>query len=159
MDEPLKQRLVGAAVLALMAVVVIPLLLGEPEVPVDRAEKVPAVVPIPPPRPKPRPAPALPVAVVDQPVQTPSGAPATPAPGPASVTESGWVVQLATFSKEDNARTLKRQLSGLASTVTVERYGEYWRVVVGPFGSRASATKILSELEARTQLRGVLRKV
>jgi DedD protein len=171
MDEQLKQRLVGAAVLVIAAIVFVPMLLeGEPdmepavvsEVPVSPAREVTgtgtaSVEPSPPPR-----APQ-PTAMVEESPKTPASrgsAGGTPSPdtGSGTTTTSGFAVQLGTFSKAANATALRDRLAarGYAAFVKTEGSGSgaVSRVYVGPQKNRAAAEKELKKLLGETKLRG-----
>lgn len=126
MDEGLKQRIIGAVVLIIAAVVFLPMLLSGqdetvqvevdvPEAPVLAPQVIEPVAPAP--LPAPAEVPELPVALPDVPVDSapavvpsapvqpvapaPASAPepvATPAaPAPAPVASGDWVIQLGSF--------------------------------------------------------------
>ena len=167
MDDVLKQRLVGATVLAVFAVLIVPWLLGKPA-PAERERDHP--------RPVRKPlmvAPLAPSSSIQHPSETAKRelrvAPAVPltasqAPvkralvkAQAQVIGNGWFVQLAAFSSDANAQKLTRQLGKLGQSSDVRVDGAYWLVFAGPFKSQAGASKARSALERRTGLRGVVR--
>ena len=139
MDEGLKQRIIGAVVLIIAAVVFLPMLLSGqdetvqvevdvPEAPVLAPQVIEPVAPAP--LPAPAEVPELPVALPDVPVDSapavvpsapvqpvapaPASAPepvATPAaPAPAPVASGDWVIQLGSFSSAYNAYGLSKEL-------------------------------------------------
>lgn len=167
MDDVLKQRLVGATVLAVFAVLIVPWLLGKPA-PAERERDHP--------RPVRKPlmvAPLAPSSSIQHPSETakrePGLAPAVPliasqAPvrrAPVKLHKpaigNGWFVQLAAFSSDANAQKLTRQLGKLGQSSEVRIDGVYWLVFAGPFKAKVGASKARSALERRTGLRGVVR--
>ena len=179
MGERMKQRVIGAAVLVIAAVVFIPMLLDQQggEVP----EQVPRMVPSPSP---PSPPPALPpqdtdvrVVPLDQPIPVPAApaepapakskppakavtAPAPPAPAPKEPpVKSAFAVQLGSFSKAGNALGLRDKLKAKGYRAFVKTSGSVTRVYVGPQKNRAEAEKALKKLLADTKLKGIVVKV
>ncbi len=168
LDERLKQRLVGAAVLVLVAVIFVPMLLdqgdGDPKPPV-RITQQPPPEPMPPPLPedasarsvpldgKRMPAPAAP-AVPTPPAKTINkAAPVAPA---ATRSKPGFAVQVGSFSKVGNARGLRDKLVAKGYTAFVKSSGSVTRVYVGPQSSRGEADKVLKKLLAEHQLKGIV---
>jgi DedD protein len=172
MDEGLKRRLIGAAVLASLAVIFVPMLFEEPPVrpeplpplpePPPRndfasemlREEVPAVTPLapynPPPVVVPEPPPAPPVA---------AAAPAAPAPPVVAESEpakpriglTAWVVQAASLSSRENADKLAAKLraAGLPTPdpEMVDIKGKrFYRVRVGPVIERSEAEGMLDRV-------------
>lgn len=150
MDEGLKKRLIGAAVLASLAAIFVPMLFEEPpsEPPplpplpqrppvTDFAsemlrDEVPAVTPLAPP---------------DEPVEAPSADSApSPSPPPAEPRTglTAWVVQVASFESRENADKLVARLRE-ADLPTPDpelvdiRGKRYYRVRVGPVVERPEA--------------------
>lgn len=73
-----------------------------------------------------------------------------------------WVVQLASFKSKDNAYKLrdklrKKKYDAFVQRVLIDKRTLY-RVRVGPELKRESAEKILKRLQAETQLKGVIKK-
>jgi len=161
MDEGLKKRLIGAAVLASLAVIFVPMLFEEPPsrppplppLPqrppaVDFAsemlrEEVPAVAPL---------APVVPEPVVPEPVVDPAppGAPPPVAEAPRTGL-SAWVVQAASLSSQENAEKLVARLreAGLPTPdpELVDIKGKrFYRVRVGPVIERAEAEGMLDKV-------------
>jgi DedD protein len=161
MEEGLKRRLIGAAVLAALAVIFVPMLFEEPPPqapqlpplpapppPVDFAsemlrEEVPAVVP-PPAEPAPADAPAA--------VETPAAEPRTGL--------TAWVVQAASLSSRENADKLVARLRAeqlpTPDPELVDIKGKrYYRVRVGPVIERAEADAMVAKVSeiAGTQAR------
>jgi len=182
MDQKLKQRLVGAVVLISLAVIFIPIILEGPDdewsprvqeipvppqieyqtevelpVPAEPARETPAAQePAPPPvtpetsplRPEPEPAPA-PAAVK----------PAAPAAQPAAPSGS-WVIQVGSFSQKLNASGLRDRLkkAGYASYLQETSSGNVmaWRVLVGPYETRAAAEKQRDRITREHHLKGMV---
>ena len=150
MDERLKQRIIGAVVLIVAAVVFLPMLLSgqdetvqvevevpeaplldrEPIAPVEPAELPPApTVAAMPETLEPAPAPVEPVATPEPaPVIEPAPEPETvtaapePAPEPAPAATGDWVIQLGSFSSAANAE-------GLSQTLRTQGYNAYTHAV------------------------------
>jgi DedD protein len=171
MDERLKQRLVGAAVLVLAAVIFVPMLLdqgdGDPKPPARIIQQLP-LEPVPPPLPddasarsvpldsKPTvavPAPAAPAARKLPAKTVDKAAPVAPA---ATGMKPGFAVQVGSFSKAGNARGLRDKLVAKGYTVFVKSSGAVTRVYVGPQSSRGEAEKVLKKLLAELQLKGIV---
>lgn len=150
MDERLKQRIIGAVVLIVAAVVFLPMLLSgqdetvqvevevpeaplldrEPIAPVEPAELPPApTVAAMPETLEPAPAPVEPGATPEPaPVVEPAPEPETvtaapePAPEPAPAATGDWVIQLGSFSSAANAE-------GLSQTLRTQGYNAYTHAV------------------------------
>ena len=172
MDERLKRRLVGAAVLVLAAVVFVPMLLDQGG---GAPQQSPRMVPSPPPRIVPTQPPDDADARVvplnrNPPVAAPvpaEAAPPKPAPAedkpaartttaPAPGAPSGFAVQLGSFSKADNARGLRDKLVARGYKAFVKSSGSVSRVYVGPQRNRAEAEKMLKKLRTDTKLKGIV---
>ena len=151
MDEGLKKRLIGAAVLASLAVIFVPMLFEEPpprppplpafpEKPPTRdfasdmlRDEVPAVTPL-----------ASPVEI-EKPDDPPS---------PAEAPRTGltaWVVQVGSFSSAENAENLVKKLRDAALPTPdpelVDLRGQrYYRVRVGPVIQRAEAEGMVDKV-------------
>lgn len=175
MDDRMKQRLVGAAVLVIAAVIFVPMLLDEGE------EGAPQIVPAPriiQPEPLPADADARAVPLGDERAAAPApAAPAPPQPAPAppaprkeqppaktatapapakQATKSGYAVQLGSFTKAGNARGLRDKLAARGYAAFVKSTGSVTRVYVGPQPSRAAAEKMLKKLHKETKLEGIV---
>lgn len=150
MDERLKQRIIGAVVLIVAAVVFLPMLLSgqdetvqvevevpeaplldrEPIAPVEPAELPPApTVAAMPETLEPAPAPVEPVATpepapVVEPAPEPETVTAAPEPTaePAPAATGDWVIQLGSFSSAANAE-------GLSQTLRTQGYNAYTHAV------------------------------
>ncbi len=116
--------------------------------------------------------PEVPAAVAAPEIVTEAPAAAT-APTPAPVPEaqpapaatkvlSGWVVQLAALSKQDNALALRERLRTLGYTAFVEEIktakGMQYRVRVGPELERTNADNLRNRLEEQVKLKGIVMK-
>lgn len=180
MDDKLKQRLIGALVLIIAAVVFLPMLLSGqdetvrvevevPEAPVMDESEITTAAPLELPDPEPVAGIPAPVDVADPPVAPePVQAPAVVAPPPPAaevtapaVAESGnWVVQLGSFSTAANAGTLRETLVSQgynAYTLTARVDGsEITRVFVGPVRDRAAASTLRDELARRHGMKGLV---
>ena len=178
MAERMKQRVIGAAVLVIAAVVFIPMLLDQGgEVP----EQVPRMVPSPSPPSAPPPLPPqdtdVRIVPLDQPPPVPAApaepapaknkppakaviAPAPPAPAPREpLVKSAFAVQLGSFSKASNALGLRDKLKAKGYRAFVKTSGSVTRVYVGPQKNRTEAEKALKKLLADTKLKGIVVKV
>lgn len=187
MDEGLKKRLLGAAVLASLAVIFVPMLIEEPEeagvdigdipAPPDRSftsdllrEEVPAPRPVPidisgresepEPEPEPEPptdtpAPAEPAAPAQ--AQTPPAAePATPRAG-----LTAWMVQVGSFSNQENADQLvdKLRKAGFQTPDPEQvqiRGKSLYRVRVGPMVDKDKAERLLPEINSISGTKGLV---
>lgn len=210
MERGLKERLVGAAVLAALAVIFIPMLLDDapsgpgpitetniPERPAGSdgfssriipVEPAPSPIELPEPPPEPVAEEAIPekaapdkAAAAEQPAASQPTAETEPAnPGPQTDTESGpaagsgekpaattdnaepsgWVIQLGSFSQEDNARELNAKLrkAGYAAYVepVIQSGKKVYRVRVGPEVMRGEAEKLRDRIAAEFDLKGIV---
>jgi DedD protein len=179
MDDKLKQRLIGALVLIIAAVVFLPMLLSGqdetvrvevevPEAPVMDDSEIPAQAPLE--LPDPEPVPSMPAVAdgaepvaVPEPEQAPAAAPPAPQPevtAPAAVASGNWVVQLGSFSSAANAESLRETLvsqgyNAYTLTARVDA-SEITRVFVGPVVDRAAASKLRDELAKRHGMNGLV---
>ena len=171
MDDGLKKRLIGAAVLASLAVIFVPMLFeeappGPPAIPplpgkppvTDFASQMlrdtlPDVTPLAPDEPKvAEPAKAPPAAAAEptqRPVKKPERSkPPTPQPG-----LTAWVIQVGSFSNRDNARKLVGRLRDAdlptpdPELVTINGK-RFYRVRVGPVVERARAEGMVAKVSA-----------
>lgn len=161
MDESLKARLIGAAVLVAVAVLLIPELLSgrktaEPQ-PADSAEargtrtftielnggRAVGDLQPPPVAEAPAPAPA-PVAVAEQPaVEPPVAAPPEPTPEPAP--EPAAPREPPAVAKAPPATPVKPPVETAPAPAAVTRGG--WAVQVGAFGSATAAQRLVKDLQ------------
>ena len=171
MDERMKQRLVGAAVLVLAAVIFVPMLLdqddGDPQLPARIIQRSPSQ-PEPPSLPedasarsvpldsKPTAEPAPPVPVAEPPEPKLPAKTVNKGTAAAGSTKSGFAVQVGSFSKSSNARGLRDKLVARGYTVFVKSSGSVTRVYVGPQSSRGEAEKVLKRLLAELRLKGIV---
>ena len=166
MDEGLKRRLIGAAVLASLAVIFVPMLFEEPPAqppslpPLPKPppvqdfasemlrDEVPAVAPLAPP--------PEPVVETQEPVVLETPALETPEAEPAEVAQprtglTAWVVQAASLSSKENADKLVARLrdAGLQTPDPdlVDIKGRrFYRVRVGPVVERSEAEAMLDRV-------------
>jgi DedD protein len=84
---------------------------------------------------------------------------ATKTPAPVSGKES-WVVQVGSFSNQQNARGLRDRLRSAGYATFVERaqtgQSVVYRVLVGPYLERGKAEGIRDKLAAQQQLKGIV---
>jgi len=161
MDEGLKKRLIGAAVLASLAVIFVPMLFEEPpsrppplpplpsKPPVSDfasemlREEVPAVTPL-----------APPPSVADTPVTSQRPAPSAPPSVQAPRTGiAAWAIQVGSFSSRENAEQLVAKLREAKLPTPdpelIDRKGKrFYRVRVGPVVERAKADGMLAKVNA-----------
>lgn len=178
MDEKLKQRLIGALVLIIAAVVFLPMLLSgqdetvrieveAPQAPELDSQPVPAIAPIELPAPEPvaeiplTPPQEQPPAQPEPPVAEPEApAVAQPQPTPSAPATGDWVIQLGSFSSGSNA-------GGLRDTLVEQGYNAYThavqidgkeitRVYVGPLLDRTAANRLRDELGRRHETQGIV---
>jgi len=138
MDLRLKRRLVGGAVLILLAVIFLPMLFED-----ALRERSPFDVPVPePPAPGELPA----VSVV-------SPRPQVPLP-------SAWAVQVGSFSQVDNARKLEVKLRDAGFAAFVEAVanpgGTLYRVRVGPLLDKSEAAALADRIKEKTGMEGLV---
>lgn len=184
MESGLKQRIIGALVLVVAAVIFLPMLLsGQDETVEVQVDVPPAPVmddrdiapAVPPTLPDPAPVAEIPgapveptapemeqeIALIEPPpaVVTPDPveAPSEPAP-PATATEGGWVVQQASFSSQSNAEAFRQTLAGQGynAYVRAAEVGgkQMHRVYVGPLSSNEAATRVRDELQRHHDNKG-----
>lgn len=189
MNQQVKTRLVGAVVLVSLAVIFIPMLLDggnrerspleERFVPErSNLDFKPLEIPLQPPKPVEQ------VRLVDHPVEAPApvsetqtsqappvveaSPPASPvtapaaSPTPAEVNDGSlaWVVQVGSFSQQDNAMKLRDRLRSEGFTAFVDRASSagktIWRVRVGPELKRENAEKQRLRLQQQMKLEGIV---
>lgn len=168
MDTALRNRLTGAALLILLAVILLPEMLtgegGARSVPTEtvagvdqpvqtydfdlseQTEAPPPVVEAPAPTPAPTPAPP-PAA---SPATTPAAsAPVAPEPKPAAASETGYFVQIGVFSNQASANRLATELRKKKFAVVVTKIDgakPLHRVRVGPEADRKAAEALAKRL-------------
>lgn len=94
----------------------------------------------------------------------PAPTPTTPVAPPASrldtAVQGGWVVQVGSFSLQQNANALSERLraQGFSSFVDESRSasGIVWRVRVGPESQRDRAERLQQRLKSEMQLQGIV---
>ena len=177
MDSRLKQRLVGALVLVVAAVIFVPMVFGpaEDETQVEAVPATREIDPLPAPSaaaPLPLPEPdarrerealagnvAPREAVISEQPGSPP-APAIPDADASGADKDAYAVQLASFSDARNAEALERRLSekGYAAFTTAGEGGsqKLTRVYVGPLGNPAEAKDMRERLRRETKLEGLV---
>lgn len=177
----LKQRLIGAVVLVILGVIVIPMLLGgEGHSPLTKSNIPPPplsefsskIIPLEdvPPTGSLNPVPTE-LAPVVEPPSSPAVSPATPKKAPAqalplpesvdkkpAATATGWVVRLGSFASEQNAQALRDQLRSKGYQPLVEKITAngttLLRVSVGPEPDRGRAEAVRDRLLKEVKLKG-----
>jgi len=160
MDRSLLERMIGAAVLVIVLVVIAPALLDgrdDKQVAEQRPDIMEAPQPVSPVRVKT-------IRLGDEPgledasgAESAAGTPASSSAGAASesvtaaVNSNGWMVQLGSFSAEENARKFAGALEKqkFPAKVSSFRSGSktMYRVQVGPRPDRESAEKLAAQLK------------
>jgi len=179
-----KHRIVGAIVLVTLAVVILPMILSEQSPPTDRkdpgessARQAPTetkviVTPVPAPEIKPtnitaakssEPQPSDASATVPEKQSTPvktQASPVTPSKPAANKLESGWSVQVGTFSNTQNAIRLRDRLKKIGLQVHTESVTlsgkKAMRLRVGPYSDRTKAEKAQAQIRKETGVVGVV---
>lgn len=177
MDEMIKQRLVGAVVLALLAAILLPWLFGDPRDPRDSIQASFAGSPVPQPTPEPRPEPTLeparqsaaaPTIAPRRPARTPAptARPApveasTPPPATAQAADSAhWVLQLVSYRQRKQADAFLERLrkdghAAYYESVTIQGR-TYYRVRLKLTDTRAGALLLKKKLEKTYRLQAQL---
>jgi DedD protein len=100
-----------------------------------------------------KPAPSKPLA---------SAAPAVTAPSKERMNITAWIIQLGSFSSEQNALALRDQLRAKGYTAFVEKIksgdSQLFRVRVGPELERARADALRDKLEKETKQKGIVER-
>ena len=166
MDTPLKQRLIGAAVLVALAVIFLPMLVKGPA-PDSGAADVPLNMPATPDTgmetrelPLAGPADAPAGGATGMPVNDDAAAPAGSQSFPATTAGGDYAVHFGSYAGADAAQTVVRALQKAqlpAYSEAIQLNGKpAWRVRVGPFASQADAeaarlraTQVRSDVNAR----------
>lgn len=180
LDEPLKKRLIGAAVLVSLVVIFVPMLIEDrsPDSEVGlRLPELPAEPPQPPPFESkllgdevPAPQPLPPLVAASEPESAieaeESADPVAVAPSPAPVEPpinlKAWVIRVGTFRNRENAERLVVKLREAGFDTLdpekIDRQGEVlYRVHVGPQADRQRALNLLPKVKEVTQLDAKLR--
>jgi len=125
------------------------------------------------------PAQPKPAVVAQQPKSQISPQPATPTSTPqqqantVTVTESkpvaasssreSYLIQIASFKNRQDAEHLKASLTlkgfDVSVVATVQQQVSWFRVIVGPFGSRAAAEKVQLNLAHNERIKGMIRRI
>ena len=140
---------------------------AEGRMPGATAATLPVTAPVPTPDAVPAPAPTKPSvskpAPVTAPATTPARAPVAPSSAtrsPAKAPANAWVVQLGSFSSEQNAWALRDKLRNKGYHAFVERVSEgskmVIRVRIGPELQRAKAEAVQQKLEKEMKIKGIV---
>jgi DedD protein len=178
MERRVKERLIGAAILVALVVLLVPEFLtgphhanmapaaAEPESTtrtywVDAA-RVDSAPPAPQPSSAsvvlPEPVAATPAAVSPPVASAPQPAMRAPVPAPSQVPAKaggagGWTVQLGSFASKANAESLVHQLKSEGFNVYIASVGtaaaQRYRVRLGPIADRGGASAIMAKLQAQ----------
>lgn len=167
MDDGLRQRLIGAVVLVVAAIIFIPMLFDNTG---STPEDIRVTIPQKPDVPKlefskPRPPSGSPFEVNKARVEQDAEAP-VPADGPAEKSAqvasgvAGWAVQLASFEELANAETLRDKLRAANYKAYIkyrpDKSPPLIQVFVGPELKHAAIDKLQSRLQSEYQLQGIV---
>jgi len=165
MEQPLKQRLIGAIILISLAVIFVPMLIGQkptdsdiisieiPEPPKDLDSRILSL-----PEQETETLAEVSISKESGIKVTKSSPPAIPKPPTAKRVEgiTAWVVQVGSFSGEENANALSTKLMKAGFTAFVEqssgKKGDVFRVRVGPELSKEKADAINAKLQKEHEL-------
>ena len=181
-----KHRMIGAVVLVIVAVIVVPLVLNRrtppetapsaqtpatqtivvPVTPEETRSEIPDTASRSEPAPAPAPTPPLDTGAPPS-VNTPPPQPKASAPLAAatrikpSTATKGWFVQAGTFSNPENARQLverlkKKGFNAASESLQVEK-NTVVRVRIGPYANAAQAQKAHAALRRATAIKGIVR--
>ena len=165
MNIQYKQRLVGAVVLVALGVILIPMILDgsgrrigdlveieippEPEIDVAPLQELAALEPVPMSA-----SGETPIAVVEplKPESTVENKPIEELPKPdLKLSPSAWVLQVGSFSSDENAKKMRDELRKLKFTTFIQTAqsdsGKAYKVRVGPEVDRKNAEKLKQSLE------------
>jgi len=174
LEERLKQRLLGGAVLVALVVIFVPMLIDEPvdskivsdhripPKPETIEQPMPAILPPPPPKETAAPpnVPAPPPVEAAKPVTPPLPAAPTPAP-PASdsgdqASPSAWMIQVASLTVKENAEKLTSDLKKAGMPAIMERVKvegkTHYRVRVGPEVNHQTALSMAERIKREFKL-------
>jgi DedD protein len=169
MEQPLKQRLIGAVILISLAVIFVPMLIGNKP---DNSQPISIEIPEPPKDIDSRIL-ALPEHKAEElaEVSISKGAvveikkptiPEPPAPVPKKTVEglTAWVVQVGSFSDQKNADALSAKLKSAGFTAFVEQVagknGNSYRVRIGPELSKEKADAMKVSVQKDHQLKNAI---
>lgn len=160
----LKHRLIGAVILVLVAVMLVPLILSEQEPPAElktvsdapdqTAAPVPAPAPVaseytlsePPPEPTPEQKPAVP--------------PTVKVPAGEAKPSKGWVVQVGIFANAGNATRLSERLKQQGHAVLLDSISQNnekrTRLRVGPFADKDAAQQAREKIQQQAGVAGAI---
>ena len=180
-DRKAKQRLVGAIVIVSLAVIFIPMLLNTednvnplllgsniPEEPDHSVEIIPLTPPQP--RPEKHPITVIPVDEQSAPTKVEPEAPkdeqavaqneAPVKSGGVDEALSGWVVQIGSFARKQNALELRDKARAHGFAAFVEAYstgsGQRYRVRIGPEISQDNATQLKDSIKKKLDIDGLV---
>lgn len=160
----LKHRLIGAVILVLVAVMLVPLILSEQEPPTelktvsDAPDKsaVPVSAPAPVaseytlPEPPSEPAPE----------RKPATAPTVKAPADTTKLSKGWVVQVGIFANAGNATRLSERLKQQGHAVLLDSISQNnekrTRLRVGPFADKNAAQQAQAKIQQQAGVAGAI---
>ena len=154
----LKHRLIGAVILVVIAVMLVPLILSEQEPPTelktvsDAPDKSPAPVaseytlPEPPSEPAPE--------------QKPVTTPAVKTPAGIAKPSKGWVVQVGIFANAGNATRLSDRLKQQGHAVLLDSISQNnekrTRLRVGPFANKDAAQRAQAKIQQQAGIAGAV---
>jgi DedD protein len=172
MERRVKERLIGATILVVLVVLLVPEFLSGPRTVAIAPAPSPAAsmrtyivdgdhIDTAPPAPQPAPASAATAAPAAEPAPAAAPVPAAAQPPlmtrPAAIARppaaaAGWTVQLGSFANRANAESLMRQLKTEGFNVYLAPIGtagaQRYRVRLGPIADRGTAAGIMAKLQA-----------
>jgi DedD protein len=167
LDRRVKERLVGASILVVLVVLIVPELLSGPKraaapaapvpteagrsITVDVAQNAAAPAPADPP------APAAQAAPLEAPASAPTSTDVPPAPeqsgGGVPRMHGAWALQLGSFANTINAQKLRSALMAKGYAAYLLQGGEgaalRYRVRIGPVADRGAAEHLLAKLKSQ----------
>lgn len=160
----LKHRLIGAVILVLVAVMLVPLILREQEPPTelktvsDAPDKGVAPVAAPAPAPSEYTLPEPPSEPA--PEKKPATAPTAKAPAEVVKPSKGWVVQVGIFANAGNATRLSERLKQQGHAVLLDSISQNnekrTRLRVGPFANKDAAQRAQAKIQQQAGVAGAV---
>ncbi len=165
MEQPLKQRLIGATIVISLAVIFLPMFIGQKpadtdiitiDIPTEPSEPTPNIQTLP--EQKEEIVAKVSISKESGVKISEQGPPTIPSPPEVKTVEgiSAWVVQVGSFSDSKNANSLASKLKSAGFTAFVEpssvKTGDIFRVRVGPELDKEKAEAISVKLQKEQKL-------
>ena len=162
LEDHIKYRIIGSLVLLALAVIILPFFLDGAGY--QETQKIPPLHT----EPEPEPAAFIEVETVDvsDPDLVSITAPETTAPVTPATTDNqllgtdglpqGWLVQLASFKNQQNAKQLQSKLQATGIKAYLQPKGEVFRVLAGPVLTKEHALQLKAELLEKFKLSGIV---